>query len=97
MKLQKMVFVLILIVAFLIIAGCAAAATEPTQSLPPTAHPGEALLQSRCGTCHGVDRVNTATYNRETWGPTIDQMVALGATVSDEQKEMIIDYLVSSN
>ena len=79
----------------LVIVGCGVAEPEPTPT--PAVHPGKALVEGRCGTCHGVARVNTANFSREGWGATIDQMIALGAKVNDEQKEMIVDYLVSTN
>lgn len=93
MKIRKITFILVLIIIAMFIVGCGAAEPEPTST--PAIHPGKVLVESRCSTCHGLPQVNNADYSADIWGATIDRMILAGAAVNDEQKALIVDYLVS--
>ena len=84
MKIKYTLFVALVIVSFVLV-GCGAA--------EPTPHPGEALVASKCSTCHGLTQVENATYDRATWKVTVERMELAGMSISDEDKELIIDYL----
>ena len=84
MKIKYMFFV-ILVIAAIVLAGCGYA--------EPTPHPGEALVASKCSTCHGIAQVNTAKYSREVWQDTVDRMKLHGLSATDEQIAQMVDYL----
>jgi mono/diheme cytochrome c family protein len=79
-------------------AGVGAAVVRQAPALPATpaveaGEPPDAFLRS-CGTCHATDRVLHGRRFRQQWEELIEQMVARGAVVSDEDYEVILGYLV---
>lgn len=94
---MKMQYLLIAALFFvvLIAVGCGPAPTpEPTPT--PEVHPGQALVSSRCIGCHDINRVHGAKYDQEGWQMTVDRMVLSGAQLNDEQKALVVDYLVQT-
>lgn len=87
MKIKYTLFVALVIVS-IILVGCGS--SEPAE---PTPHPGQALVNAECSTCHGLEQVNNATYDRGTWKSTVERMELAGMSITDEEKELIIDYL----
>jgi len=75
-------------------------ATERSQEEPPTApattSDGTALLQERCATCHGLERVTQVQKSREQWEQTVGRMVGKGAQLSAEEQAALIDYLAET-
>ena len=55
----------------------------------------EVLIVERCSECHSADRVFNADKTEDAWRATIDRMVDYGAVVSEEEKQAMIDWLVS--
>ncbi len=75
--------------------------TEPSpEATPPPEEPeldGEALLEERCTDCHSLDRVAQRSYTREQWENTVDRMIDRhGAELDDEEREVVLDYLVEN-
>ena len=66
-------------------------AAEPTEELDAV----EALIVERCSECHDADRVFRADKSEAQWEATIDRMVDYGADVSAEEKERMIEWLIS--
>jgi competence protein ComEA len=48
-----------------------------------------------CGRCHTSDRVVEGRRSRSQWDEVLERMVAKGATGSDEDFGIVIEYLVS--
>jgi len=69
----------------------AAPATEAAPTL--AALDPEALLQERCSTCHGLERVTSVTKSADDWRKTVVRMVAKGASLSDAEIEALVEYL----
>lgn len=65
--------------------------TEVTETMDDV----EALIIDRCSACHSVDRVFNADKTAEEWDDNIDRMIDYGAEVSDEEKNLMIDWLTS--
>jgi len=87
----------IIIVGMIILTtvGCGPAPTpEPTPT--PEVHKGKAIVASRCIGCHDLNRVKNAKYDRDSWQMTVDRMVLSGAELSDEQTDLVVDYLALS-
>jgi hypothetical protein len=43
-----------------------------------------------------MNRVENASYDENGWQLTVDRMVMLGATISDEQTPLVVDYLAQA-
>lgn len=78
----------------------------PTQAMPePTAaqmeEPAaaeidvEALIIEKVAGNHDVERIFNAVKTREEWEETLDRMIGYGAQISEEEKQIMIDYLLS--
>ena len=92
----KFVFLLLgVILVGLALASCGPPPT-PAPTPTPTAHPGAALVTSRCSSCHSISRVTTAAYDQEGWQFTVDRMVISGAQLSAEQVPMVVEYLAAT-
>ena len=91
MKIQTLILILISM-SILAAVGCGPAATpEPTPT--PEVHMGKAIVATRCIGCHEIGRVNNAKYDRDGWQMAVDRMVLSGAQLTDEQMELVVDYL----
>lgn len=65
-----------------------------TQPAPePEAVAGEQLVATKCSTCHDLNRVEAADYDRAGWADTINRMQQQGLVVTDEEFAIILDYL----
>lgn len=84
----KYTFLVVLVIATIVLVGCGS--PEPAV---PTPHPGQALVETKCSTCHSIVQVNNAKYSREIWDTTVNKMVMAGMQITDEQKALVIDYL----
>lgn len=71
-----------------------ASSTDAPLSATPTVD-GEALILEKLQNHHSIDRVFGATHTREEWNATLDRMIGYGAKISEDEKKIIIDYLLS--
>ncbi len=55
----------------------------------------EALILEKLQGHHSVNIVLDAHKSRDEWNTTLDRMIAKGAVLSEEEKALIIDWLVS--
>ncbi|MDZ4160145.1 MAG: hypothetical protein U1B80_10215 [Anaerolineaceae bacterium] len=55
----------------------------------------EALILEKLNGCHTIARVLGASKTREQWEVTLDRMIGKGAKINEEEKQIIIDYLLS--
>lgn len=53
-----------------------------------------ALINEKLQNHHSVDRIYSASHTREEWNATLDRMIGYGANISQEEKQVIIDYLL---
>lgn len=95
MKVKLVLVLLGVILVVLVLASCGPPPT-PAPTPTPTVHPGQALVNSRCITCHDIKRVSTAAYDQDGWQFTVDRMVVSGAQLSPEQVPMVVDYLAAT-
>ncbi len=91
---SSIVMILLLVLIAMVTVGCGSAAPEPPPV--PTEHPGKALVSSHCTTCHDLNRVENYRGDAESWGMTVDRMISSGATLNEEQRDLVVDYLASS-
>lgn len=57
----------------------------------------EALIVEKLESHHDVNWIWDANFDRAKWEATIDRMIGYGAKISPEEKQIIIDYLLSRN
>ena len=55
--------------------------------------PGKSVFENTCGGCHGADIVIGQTGTREVWQDTVDSMRGRGATGSEDDFKLIVNYL----
>ena len=55
--------------------------------------PGNSLVESRCTRCHNLDVVRTSSKTAALWELTVDRMILRGATLDDQERTLVIDYL----
>lgn len=95
---SKISFLMIalLAVTLLVVACTPAEPPPPTPTPTPEVHPGEALVANRCSTCHSLGVIQNAKYDEAGWKVTVDRMVGIGASLNDEQKVQVADYLAKT-
>ena len=79
-------------------AAPAAAAAQTTAGGTPAATAslgatGKALTEQRCTNCHGLQTITADGRPREAWALVVNEMIGLGATVTDEESRAIVEYL----
>lgn len=55
----------------------------------------KALIEEKVAGNHDLGRIFNATKTREEWETTLDRMIGYGAKINEEEKQLIIDYLVN--
>lgn len=70
-------------------------AEMPTIQAPATEIDVEALIIEKVNNHHDLERIWNAKFDRVKWEATIDRMIGYGAKISPEEKQIIIDYLLS--
>lgn len=78
----------LMVLAVLTLVACGGASTESPQ--------GEVLLEERCTECHALDRVTQVEQTRAEWQATVEDMIEKGATLNDEEKGVLVDYLAEN-
>ena len=89
-----------------LLAACGGPTTQqPTPTVPPQeekptkpAVPADGLtvLETRCTACHSLDRVQQAQKTYDEWAQTVDRMIAKGAHLSEEERAVLLKYLVET-
>jgi competence protein ComEA len=57
---------------------------------------GKAVVEEVCGACHGVDLLASRRATKEGWSYIVDDMVARGASATNEQVQQINEYLAKT-
>ena len=64
-------------------------ATAP--ALPPGK--GKAIVARTCINCHALKVVTSKRATKEQWSALVDQMVSRGADLSDDEIDVVVNYL----
>jgi competence protein ComEA len=75
--------------AAMILAGACAWAQLP-------AGPGREATQRMCSDCHELERSISLRQDRDGWKATINKMMSLGASGSEEDFALVLDYLAAN-
>lgn len=65
-----------------------------SQDLPPGK--GVELANAKCVTCHEADLIMAQRLSKQGWTREVEKMVRWGASVTDAEKEPLVEYLVST-
>lgn len=63
-----------------------------------TAMDGAEIVQNRCTSCHGVDRIHRAKHDLGGWKKTVDRMMSkanFGENLRDEEFDALVSHLAS--
>jgi competence protein ComEA len=58
--------------------------------------PGKELVEKRCGSCHSPQIVAGEDETRDQWNDTLNQMMGMGAPLTEDEFNQILDYLANS-
>lgn len=58
--------------------------------------PGRAETQAICSQCHELARSISLRQDKAGWQSTVDKMVTLGAKASDQDLQLVVDYLAKN-
>ena len=72
------------------------AAPAVAASSAANADQGKQVFENKCLLCHEVDLVEQQRLGKPGWTREVEKMVRWGATVTDVEKESLVDYLVKS-
>lgn len=64
-----------------------------SQSLPDGT--GKTVVQRMCTPCHTLDNVVRARMTKDRWSKVVDEMVARGATGTDDEIDEVVEYLAA--
>ncbi len=84
----------ITVIALGILAACGG--TDTTSPPEESSISGTTLLEERCSTCHGTDKVTQASKTQEEWEQTVTNMVEKGAELTAEEQEVLVAYLAET-
>ena len=59
------------------------------------AEAGKAIFEAKCLLCHEADLTEQQRLSRAGWTREVEKMVRWGATVTDAEKEPLVDYLTN--
>ncbi len=80
------------------LAGAATVQALAAWGQTPPALPdgtGRETVERACGQCHSLEIVLRTHRSRGQWEARIDEMIAKGAKLSDEDIDVIADYLTA--
>ncbi|MDY0162862.1 hypothetical protein [Desulfobotulus sp.] len=77
----------------LLLLSMGPASASPTVDATPAE--GLAILENRCAVCHGVDKVTRTQKDKRQWERTVNRMMGKGATLTEAEKILLIDYLAT--
>jgi glucose dehydrogenase len=76
------------------VAGAAPGPETPAAPVSPARlDQGRQLTEKFCTTCHGMEAETASGKTPAGWKATVEQMIGLGATATDDQAAIIADYL----
>ena len=95
---------LLLILTALLLSGCS---STPTDATTQPAEPGVedtsandqaaiVLVETRCTDCHSLSTVTNASYDEAGWTRTVARMITKGASLNDEERILLIQYLTEN-
>lgn len=73
------------------------AATVPVRADDPFPEgPGKAVFIKVCTQCHAIEPIATLRHSKDEWKDLVFDMKGMGAEATDEECNVIIDYLAKN-
>ena len=69
-----------------------AAETQPADPPLPNG-PGKDIVLRACVKCHNLKVITNKRASEDEWAKSVDNMVSRGAVLSDDEVDVVIDYL----
>ena len=66
------------------------------QDVPLPDGDGKKIVEEKCTVCHDTSFITKQHLSKDDWTDMVKIMVASGATVTDEEMPVLIDYLVKN-
>lgn len=85
-----------------LLAACGGSGVETTIPTPeqeksaPVTLDRKSLVAERCTKCHDLARVERAEKREQDWKATVERMVEKGASLNQEEQELVIKYLTET-
>lgn len=73
----------------------ASACEDSERRDPERLSEGAQLVDERCGRCHRLSAIEIPGKSRGEWSRIVDDMIDRGARLDDDERLVVIDYLVS--
>jgi cytochrome c oxidase cbb3-type subunit 3 len=70
-------------------------ADETSRGAGSMAQQGLVFVNARCTLCHSDDLITQQRLDRATWIRVVDKMIKWGASVSPEERELLLNYLTA--
>jgi competence protein ComEA len=80
-----------------VLAAASLIAQAPQQETTTAQDPGEPTFTATCSKCHTPERILAVRRTRTDWEGILEKMTKLGAQVTDENYETLMDYLLRRN
>lgn len=96
MKTRTIIIILAIITLTILVTACSSG-TATSTSAPPNSSStldGATLFQERCSVCHKLP--TNALMTASQWKSTVESMVTRGANLSQEEQQLVIDYLATN-
>lgn len=77
------------LVVLLLLAPCAGRGELP----PLPEGTGRDVVERSCSQCHSLETVLRSRLSRRQWAARIDEMVAKGAKLTDDEIDVVAEYL----
>src|ERR1044072_5361201 len=84
------------VAAFLVFVALVILAQAPDGAAPAGKGPDAVatnLVNTVCASCHTLDRVKNKVADKEGWTATVTRMKEKGAGLTDEQVQLVVEYL----
>ena len=80
-------------IKFGILAALALASAVKAEETPLPDGPGKTQVIEACSSCHALTQVTSQARSITQWAEIVEQMIARGAPVSDDDYPVIVKYL----
>lgn len=57
---------------------------------------GKAVVEAACDGCHGMEQLQGRAWSKAKWLEVVKKMEDKGATLSDEERTAVVDYLAAN-
>ena len=94
MKKQAILIILLSLAVVVVLAACGGTPAS-SSSTSGAALDGKALTETRCTSCHGLNRAEKVT-KASNWPILVDNMVGRGAQLNGSEKTAVVQFLTSN-